>query len=149
MTPKQAAAAIRQRANDFERAIADAVTVTAKQAHGEAVALSSGPYTTKMLRRLGHPYARRRPRPIGRQYPAMINVQTGVFRANWRISETGMDRDGSMMASVYNIGKIPDYLHHGTERMIARPLVRTVEAKIAPALKRRVETAVTRTLGSL
>src|SRR5438105_148810 len=79
--------------------------------------LSSGPYRTSQLRQMGHPYSRRRPRPPA--LPAIINVQTGRFRAGWRIRAR---LSGSRLTlDVENVSPEAKFLLHGTRWMIARP----------------------------
>lgn len=118
-----------------------------------AVGLSSGPYTSRMLRALGHPYARRNPRPPGD--PATINVQSGLFRSSWR--REGPERQGGRVtARLVNDAPYAHYLRDGTrflddseqERgMIARPILERIEERVKPEFAGIAERRFRRLLG--
>lgn len=54
--------------------------------------------------------------PIPYGDPAVINVQSGLFRSAWRVIETGS------MTLLYNAAPYAEYLEHGTKLMIRRPM---------------------------
>lgn len=79
MTPDQAARAFERAAKRLPQAVAAAEALSLQQLHARAVARSQGPLQPADLRRLGHPYARRRLR----LNPDIINRVTGEFAAAW------------------------------------------------------------------
>jgi len=93
------------------------------------IALSSGPYKLRTLRRMGYPYAVRNPRPP--MDPGIINVQTGVFRRSWRKSIVSVG--GNITMKVYNIDPKSRYMA-GTSVMIERPVQRIA---LKPVMKQR------------
>lgn len=134
----QAAAAIRRKAEAMAREVRNAERQAAREALSEARALSSGPLTRGALRRLGHPYARRAPRP---PLPAhVVNVQSGRFRRAWRIAGTG-DR-----LALVNTSAVARFLARGTRRMIARPIAAAIAARVRAKRLRRLQEAARRGL---
>lgn len=85
----------------------------------EAQALSSGPYSRARLAAMGHPYARRNPRPP--MHPGVINAQTGSFRRSWLVEAPRLSR-GEVVMAARNTDWKADLLISGTGRMIPRPI---------------------------
>lgn len=115
-------------ARTFERFSADAHDHVADEALVIARAVSSGPYTALMLRRMGHPYARTRgnpPRPLG-----VINVQSGNFRNMWRLSPRSITR-GGYRTRLENASLYAGFLAQGTNRMIARPFPALIRRRLS------------------
>ena len=102
---------------------------------------SSGGLSSRRLRQLGHPYRLGGTPP---QDPAVINVQSGEFRAAWEIVPAA---DG-LSGSVVNQTPQAEFLRRGTSRMIARPLVERVEEEVMPRHQARVEAALKALLGA-
>lgn len=77
-------------------------------------------YSLEQLRQMGHPYARRDPRPPVR--PHIINRQTGNLHRNWRWN-WARTPDGCR-ATVYNNAFNARFMRdiRGTLTMIARPV---------------------------
>lgn len=141
VTLAQAAAAIERKARAIATEARRAERQAAREALAEARKLSSGPYSARALARLGHPYARRRPRP---PLPAsVINVQSGRFRAGWQVTGTG-DR-----LVLVNASPAARWLTaRGTRRMIGRPIAAAVAARIRERRLRRLRQAVRRGLAA-
>lgn len=133
-SPQQIALLLRRQAHAFERAIREAEAQAAAAALAEAQKLSSAPYSTAELRRMGHPYATRAPRPPGDA--AQINVQTGRFRAAWRIVGPRKTKSG-LSTRLVNDSPEAKLLLSGTRYMIARPILTRVRQRIA-ALRARL-----------
>jgi hypothetical protein len=134
VTPERAALILRRRALTFEREVRRAETEILAQAQRMAVDLSSGGYTSAMLRRMGHPYATRRPAPP--QSAAIINAQTGLFRGSWRTS--GPRRTGSgFKSTLENTAGYAALLFQGTEVMIPRPIRERIAARMRALRYRR------------
>ena len=119
---------LRARLNEAERENVQDVLATARL-------YSSGPYSRADLRRLGHPYARRRPRPP--LPPGIVNVQTGTFLAGWRVE--GPDRD--LASRVVNETDRAEFMR-GTARMIRRPIAAAVERETAERVEARRQAAL-------
>lgn len=84
-----------------------------------AVKQSSGGLSLGAMQKMGHPFARRHPKPLAD--PAVINVQTGQFRANWR---TLVARDEAL---IINADRVADFLERGTKTMVNRPIQEACE----------------------
>jgi len=104
-----------------------------KTARGAILVLkhfSSGRVSTWMMSQgppgLNHPYGigpsnKRGPRgPIPYNTPTIINRQTGIFAASWRMRH--YYAFGSRGIKIENIASYAEYLEHGTRLMIPRPV---------------------------
>lgn len=130
----QAAAALQRKAREIERRVRAAEEASAREALAVAREYSSGPLSTRELQMMGHPYARRRPRPPGN--PAIINVQTGEFRAAWRVVKAGD------VTRVVNDSRLAPLFSRGTTVMIRRPIARAVAQAIRRKREKRLREAV-------
>lgn len=124
-------------AHEMEATASQVVEDAIKDTLVAAEMLSSGVYTTADLRELGHPYAKRDPRPP--QDAAIINRQTGRFQRSWKPK-----RLSAFHAQVINDSPEAEFLakKEGTARMIARPLVERVEEQVKPIYERRAAAAL-------
>ncbi len=110
---------------NLPRRIQEAEMRTVRRAQAEARKLSSGTFSTARLRQMGHPYAKRNPRPP--QDEAIVNAQSGVFRDAWQTRGVAVDADGTITALV-NDSENAGRLVSGRGAAIARPIdVRIVE----------------------
>lgn len=91
----------------------------------EAKEMSSGPYSLYVLRKMGHPYARRHGKSL---LPAdVINVQSGSFRKSWRIRTSTSTKESKL--ELYNDSPHAIYIRFagtGGSKMVARPILTTV-----------------------
>lgn len=134
LTPKQAAAHFRRAATAVPPAIIAAEQVTVKEALTNAGKLSSGPNSAAQLKAAGHPYSRQRPNPA--YDAAIINVQSGRFRAAWR--GTGPKAIGGIVTShIVNASPEAKYMT-GTKRMVARPVADAIRASVAASRTARL-----------
>lgn len=70
------------------KGLEDAHSALMRLAVEEAVRLSSGEYSTEeLMYEWDFPYSRRNPKPVPYDDPAVINAQTGAFRAGWHVAE--------------------------------------------------------------
>ncbi len=77
-------------------------------------------YSTKQLRRMGHPYAKRAPRPPVK--PHILNRQNGLLHQSWKVN-TRRYSDG-VTVSVVNMAPYAKYMTaDGTTKMIGRPVL--------------------------
>jgi len=134
VTLAEAAAILRRKAQEIERRLKIAEEQNAQEALTVARAYSSGPFSSKELAVMGHPYARRAPRPPGN--PAVLNRQTGRFRAGWRIVHVGDTW------KVVNNSKLLPYFSQGTAVMIRRPIVRAIAQTLRRSRERRLARAL-------
>jgi hypothetical protein len=131
----QAAEALRRKATAVQQQARSAEEATAREALALARKQSSGLVSSRELARMGHPYARRRPRPPGS--PAVVNRQSGRFQAAWRVVRTG-DR-----LRLVNDARHARYLNdRGTRLMIRRPITRAVAQAIRRSRERRLRAGV-------
>jgi hypothetical protein len=131
----QAAAILRQKARALQQQVRSAEAQSAQEALATAHAYSSGPFSTRMLQIMGHPYSRRNPRPPGN--PAVVNRQSGRFRSSWRVMRQG-DR-----TRLVNDAPYAQYFNDaGTVRMMRRPILRAIAQKIRRNRERRLARAV-------
>lgn len=123
----------------IEDATEEAEREIMRRALAEARRISSGPYSTRTLRRMGHPYSRRRPHPPLSAYH--INVQTGRFRAGWRVVGP-IKRSEGIAAALVNESAHAGFLRLGTTRMIPRPFERHMRDFIEGAENQRLVEAM-------
>lgn len=136
MTPKQMAQRVEWASKRLQREVDAALVSIGGEGVRQARVSSSGPYSLAMLRRMGHPYSRRRPRPP--MDPGIVNRQTGRFLRAWGRSDAHWD-SGRRTVNVANFSDRAEYMF-GTRRMIARPIwrqiVRRTEKAVGPAIAR-------------
>lgn len=122
-TAKGIAYRIRQSSRAAERRVKAEERRVAERALRKAKGLSSGLFSTVELRRgQWHPYAKRR-HAVPQLPAAIINVQSGLFRAGW---ELNVDVDGEFV--IENRTPPADYLQPGTDKMFRRPIDDVVKA---------------------
>lgn len=115
-----------------------------EQAMGRALELSSGPYSSAALRKMGYPFAvERHPSPL--LDPTVINVQSGVFLGGWQ--PVGVHGEGAgLVAGARNDSPEAEVLRRGTRYMFERPLEQRVlnelEGPIQAHLERVVESEI-------
>jgi hypothetical protein len=139
VTPQRAAFILRRRAETFEREVRRAEAEVLAEARKQAVALSSGGFTRRMLARMGHPYAARRPAPPGDA--ALVNAQTGLFRASWQTSGPRKTSRG-FRSVLENTAAHAIPLFQGTALMIARPIRQRIAARVRGLRYRRLRKAL-------
>lgn len=120
---------IRRRAVRFPKACQGAEKASINQAIVLAKAASSGPFKAAVLAQMGHPYAKRSPRPP--QDPRIINLQAGTFLADWRKADPILRPDG-IASFIFNVDPVAHYLQDGTPTMIARDLPALVKKQLRP-----------------
>jgi hypothetical protein len=125
--PEQISFAFRRMANTLEGYVREAEKASGQYALEEARRLSMGTYSSAMLRALGFPYSRRRPRPP--QDPAIINMQSGQFLFGWRLRAPRVD-GGVMRTRLVNVAPHAKFLPHGTRKMIARPFEKRIRERV-------------------
>lgn len=130
----QAADALRKKAEALQQQVRAAEDASAREALSIARTYSSGPFSTRALAAMGHPYARRAPRPPGN--PAVVNRQSGRFRAAWRIV-----RSGDRIRLVNDAPYARYFNDRGTRLMIRRPITRAVAQAIRRSRERRLRGA--------
>ena len=132
-----------RRALALEAAVIKAEKKSMRRALTIAHRWSSGRYSTATLVKMGHPYARRNPHPP--QDPSIINRQTGVFWAAWRV--IGPEVVGDRLKSrLVNEAPYAYFLDKGTRTMIARPILSRVMAELQPERRRRHAAAISAVL---
>lgn len=136
----KAADALRKKAREIEQRIRAAELATAQEALQVTRAYSSGPFSTRQLRILGHPYARRAPRPP--MTPAIINRQTGRFLRAWKVRPPRKSEDRLITKITNDTPYASGFTPAGTALMIGRPIVRAVKAKVLPHRIRRLRAAL-------
>lgn len=138
-SPAVIAVVLRRRALALEREVREAEKAAAQHALQIARMLSSGPYSSAQLRRMGHPYSAARPRPPAD--PAIINRQTGRFLAGWRIQGPRKTTKG-LVTKLINDAPQAARLDRGTSRMIARPIRARIMALLAGERRRLHDRAI-------
>lgn len=132
--PARIAARNRRRAGEIQTALQHAQRITGQSLLRRSIRMASGTRTTALLRAMGHPYSRRRSSPPGD--PAIINAQTGRFRAAFKVQISTSSDD----VKVYLLNTDPKaiWLFQGTRLMIARPLRVRVQQQEMPDWRRRL-----------
>lgn len=145
-SPQEVAAEIRRRAAALPRAIRAAEMETIKAVQDTAKQFSRGGYSTLALTRMGHPYAKRRPRPPAD--PGIINYQTGNFYRGWR-RRTGGWSGGTLFSYVFNVSREGQLLQAGgtgRSAMMERNILRLVVPTIRRARIARLSRAIRKVL---
>lgn len=146
-TPQQVAANLMRRAARVKSELRAAEGQVLDQAKRQAQALSSGPYSLKELRKMGHPYAKRAPNPP--MMAGVVNVQSGQFRAAWsrKLGQFGNWWFGGMRSTLTNASPEAGYLKSGPRsKMIARPIWNLIGATIRPIRRSKLRAALRRAL---
>lgn len=107
--------------------------------------MSSGRISTAELRRLGHPYARRLPVNSAPLPDFLINSQTGLFRASWKMRVT-KTRDG-WTVTLYNDSPYAKFMI-GTSKMRERAILQRVLLKMQPRVSAEVKQIVVQTIAA-
>lgn len=119
-------------------AVVAAEALTLEDAKKEAIRASSGTITTKTLRRMKHPYARRDPQtPLD---PGLINAQSGRFRRSWRTRRP--IRSGRKITSRLRNNDPKGKYMRGTAKMIERPVLVRIAKTIRPIRRYRLRRAL-------
>lgn len=132
---------------ELPAALMEAERESLKDAEQSAHELSQGPYTRKDLRRLRHPYSKRRPRPFAVDI-AVINRGKGRFDADWQTVAPALVQ-GRIVSKLRNNNPVAQYLAGGTDKMISRPTIRRIRERIMPARKKRIARVLKRYLGPI
>lgn len=105
---------------------------------------SSGAIKTATLAAMGHPYAQRHPRPL--QDAAIINAQTGAFKAAWTtVSFNWAMGTQSITGMLVNPISYAGYMW-GTRIMIPRGIIYKVKREIEPIRIANIERAIERAM---
>lgn len=145
-SPQQVATEIMRRRAALPGALRAAEAATIKQVQTDAKKLSQGRYSTVQLIRMGHPYAKRDPRPPAD--PGIINYQKGNFFRGWR-RKTGNWKAGTLFCYVFNISREAALLQAGgtkKSKMIERNLLRLLVPTIRRPRMRRLSDAIRKVL---
>ncbi len=157
MNERQMRVWLKKLAGKFKERAKIAATETLEEMKKEAVVMSSGRYSRKMLRKMGHPYATRhvKNRKWGARYsqapgipygdPAVINKQSGKFRRAWKIDGPVISAS-VVKGSLVNNSKVAEYLRDGTDRMIKRPIQRRLTQRGAALWKERLQQELDRAI---
>lgn len=146
MNPQRAALKLERVADAFEAGGRIVAEETREDLHRTAYRWSSGPFSTKQLRRMDHPYARRHGSP--RLSPRRINVQSGRFRSSWQ--STVRENGAGQRVELQNTDpKAEKYLQPGTPRMFARGIDTAIAKEVFTRTEKRVERMIERALGRL
>lgn len=127
------AAYFRRRTHKLEAWARKAEQESAKEILPILYELSSGPYTSAQLKAMGHPYRIGGVPPLD---PAIINAQSGAFRAGWRVRPPRLTSD-SLQTRIVNKTPYAPYLLSGTTKMIRRPILDRLRQRILP-IRRQV-----------
>lgn len=137
-SPAQIARIIEQRAAALQPRLVKAETASAQEALAEGRARSTTQhYSLAQLRRMGHPYAKRRPRPP--MYVGIINRQSGKFVAGWE-SDT-FESFGSIVSRVRNRSEHARFML-GKGFMVERPIWKIVKMAANRHRRERLRKAV-------
>jgi hypothetical protein len=130
------------RNREVEKALRQSVGDQSRDLVRYAKKLSSGRFSAKTLRQMGHPYAKRHGRSsasgrfqkhaAGIPYgdPGIINRQTDDFKDGWRVTRARLSEGKDEIdGGITNISSHAKFLFSpgGTKRMIARPILRKLE----------------------
>jgi len=110
-----------------------------------AIQLSQGPFKLRQLRKMGHPYSTKDPRP---PLPtAIVNEQTGEYKDSWEVEM--FYGFGDTFGELRNTSPNAHFLEGGTERMIAHSPFEILEKKMEPVRQRNIQQALERAFKEL
>ena len=130
----------------------DADKRTTKDGVDIAIQLSSGPNTLAMLRRAGHPYARRAPNPA--YDPSQVNDQGGPFARSWRSAVLWgrpaifnvdpiaryLEQKGATQTTYFDDGRpILPPVWSGRSKMVPRPIDEAIVTRLGPIRRRNLD----------
>lgn len=119
-----------------------------REAKKIAVVLSSGPYSSAQLARMGHPYNKKKPHPP-RGRADIINIQSGesgLFRSSWEMQgPVSSLASGEIMIRLVNIAPY-SFAMWGTKYMIPRRIDLTIAQRMRKKRLARLEAALNRAL---
>lgn len=142
MRAAQFTAAMKRKRDAILREILSAENQTINETQAMFVRASSGTISTKTLRLMGHPYAKRDPQtPLN---PAVINKQSGAFKRDWRKARARM-AGGVIRGSVVNVDPKAVYML-GTTKMVQRPIDVAVANTMKPRRLSLLRNALARAL---
>lgn len=145
MTGYQIRQTFERMGKSLERNVVLAVNETAREGRKIARQDSSGRWNRKRRQKAGYSYSRFEPNPPP-QSIAIINVETGEFRAGWYYIAANK-QGGAVTAFVMNESdRVADLVDASGKPWLSRPIDKRVRARIAPVFQFNVEKAVLRSL---
>lgn len=145
MTPRQIEAIFKRQANALSLELAKAVRETAREGLAIARQDSSGRWNRKRRRKAGYSYSRRNPNPPP-QPLGVINIETGVFLADWHVRPVRSEGAGDLAAYVVNNTEYAPHILTGGNHSLTRPIDRRVKARLMPIFQFNVERAIQKAL---
>lgn len=153
LTPTQFAAAMDRKAKALKVNVRAAQDEILKEAQAEFVKASSGPLSTRQLRKMGRPYGRgigaKIMRAVGNIDPDELNTQKGDFRKNWKKAGPRF-RGGGYDGSVVNTTMFGHWtaaqIMLGTNRMIPRRIDTAVARKMRAKYRLKMRGALRKAL---
>lgn len=130
MTPEEVAQEMERKAAALERAIPELTRQSLQIVLEATRAQSIGALTASDLRRLGHPYARRR---VTRN-PNVINRRTGEFLAGWAMEMDSDGQGGRVFQTSFKARGLEAGLVFGRPLMVERHPEKDALVKATPAL---------------
>lgn len=126
--------------------VAKAVRDTAREGLAIARQDSSGRWNRRRRRKAGYSYSRFDPKPPP-QPLGVINIETGVFLAAWRVEPVRSAISGDVTAYIINDSdRVRDLVDASGKPWLSRPIDRRVADRVTPIFRFNVERAVARTL---
>ena len=110
----------------IDTALKDAVREATQATLRRAKVVSSGTRTLAQLASMDHPFAQRHPVPL--LEPAIINMQSGAFKRDWK------KRTSGLVGFVENDNPVVPFLTEGTRFMHIRPIDKALQVYADMAL---------------
>jgi hypothetical protein len=142
-SPAEAVIRLRKMKTDLKRELRNAEKENLKDGLQIAKVYSTGTYSLETLRKMGHPYAKRHPRPPAD--PGIINYQSGLFKRSWK-KTLGTWSGNKLHSEIRNNAPYAGFLDKGTDLMIRRPIRDRVIKALAPRRMIRLHKAVKKAL---
>lgn len=145
MTPWQIEKEFEKLAKGLERNVKRAVNETVKEGLAIARQDSSGRWNRKRRRKAGYSYSRFDPKPPPQDL-GIINVETGIFKAAWKVIPAQPARDGFVAWVINDSDWVEDLVDATGKPWLSRPIDERVRNRIMPVFQFNVEKAVARSI---
>ncbi|MBA3767793.1 MAG: hypothetical protein H0W99_12560 [Acidobacteria bacterium] len=130
----------------IEDAAETALNRTAREGFLIARQDSSGTWNRRRRRKAGYSYSRRDPNPPPQDL-GIINKETGVFLAAWRIEKARLFAGGEMAAFIVNDSdRVEDLVEASGKPWLSRPIDARITNRLRPVFQFEVERAISRVL---
>jgi hypothetical protein len=145
MTPSQIQREFERLAKSLETNVKRAVNETVREGLAIARQDSSGRWNRAKRQKAGYSYSRREPAPPPQDL-GIINIETGVFKAAWKVIPAQPEQNGFVAWVINDSDRVEDLVEADGKPWLSRPIDERVRRRIEPVFQFNVERAIARSL---